>query len=69
MPSIIFAPRRIDITDHIGWLTLTRDRQLNASDLAAARELARATQELARDPSVRAVVIAGEGGSSAPVET
>jgi 2-(1,2-epoxy-1,2-dihydrophenyl)acetyl-CoA isomerase len=56
-----FSSLRIDITDQIGWLTLTRPRQLNAIDLACARELARATQELGRDPSVRAVVVAGEG--------
>ncbi len=56
-----FTALRIDISEHVGWLTLTRARQLNAIDLAAARELARATQELARDPSVRAVVITGEG--------
>jgi 2-(1,2-epoxy-1,2-dihydrophenyl)acetyl-CoA isomerase len=56
-----FSSLRIDITDQIGWLTLTRPRQLNAIDLACARELARATQELGRDPSIRAVVVAGEG--------
>lgn len=52
---------RIDIADHVACLTLTRARQLNALDMVAARELAQATQELARDPSVRAVVITGEG--------
>jgi 2-(1,2-epoxy-1,2-dihydrophenyl)acetyl-CoA isomerase len=52
---------RIDVSNQVGWLTLARPRQLNALDLAAARELARATQELASDPAVRAVVITGEG--------
>lgn len=56
-----FSSLRIDLTDQIGWLTLNRPRQLNAIDLEAARELARATQELGRDPSVRAVVVTGEG--------
>jgi len=61
MPGMVFSSLRIDIANHIGRLTLTRPRQLNAIDLSAARELARATQELACDPSVRAVVVTGEG--------
>jgi 2-(1,2-epoxy-1,2-dihydrophenyl)acetyl-CoA isomerase len=56
-----FSSVRIDITDQVGYLTLARPRQLNALDLAAARELAQATEELGRDPAVRAVVITGEG--------
>jgi 2-(1,2-epoxy-1,2-dihydrophenyl)acetyl-CoA isomerase len=56
-----FSSLRIEITNHVGTLTLARPRQLNALDMTAARELAQATQELAQDSSVRAVVIAGEG--------
>lgn len=61
MPPMRFSSLRIDIVDRVAQLTLARPRQLNALDLAFARELAQATQELARDPSVRAVVISGEG--------
>ncbi len=61
MPSVNYSSLRIDITDHVGTLILARPRQLNAMDLASARELAQATQELARNDSVRAVVITGEG--------
>jgi 2-(1,2-epoxy-1,2-dihydrophenyl)acetyl-CoA isomerase len=61
MPRMSFASVRIDIADHVGTLTMARPRQLNALDLTSARELAQATQELGRDPSVRAVVISGEG--------
>ena len=52
---------RLTVGDGIGCLTVTRPDRLNSIDLATAQELARATGELGRDPSVRTVVVTGEG--------
>jgi 2-(1,2-epoxy-1,2-dihydrophenyl)acetyl-CoA isomerase len=56
-----FSALRTEIADGIGWLALSRPDRLNAIDLGAAQELRRATGELRRDPTVRAVVVTGEG--------
>ena len=50
-------------TDGIVTLTLDRPRQLNALSEALLGELAEAFAELARDPAVRCVILAGAGAA------
>ncbi len=54
---------RLDITDGVGWLTLTQPRHLNPLNLAGARDLRQAVADIRRDPAIRALVLTGEGRS------
>jgi enoyl-CoA hydratase/carnithine racemase len=54
---------RIEIADHVATVTLTRAEKHNALDLAMFDAIAGAARELAAEPSVRAVVLCGEGPS------
>ena len=53
----------IDIADHIATVTLTRPEKHNALDVAMFEAIAGAAERLATEPSVRAVVLHGEGPS------
>ena len=53
----------IEIADHVATVTLTRPEKHNALDVAMFDAIARAAERLAGEPSVRAVVLHGEGPS------
>lgn len=53
----------IDIADHIATVTLTRPEKHNALDVAMFEAIAGAAERLAAEPSVRAVVLHGDGPS------
>jgi 2-(1,2-epoxy-1,2-dihydrophenyl)acetyl-CoA isomerase len=46
----------------VGWIAIERRERFNSLDVRTARDLRKAGLELARDPSVRAVVLTGSGG-------
>jgi 2-(1,2-epoxy-1,2-dihydrophenyl)acetyl-CoA isomerase len=52
---------RVSDEGPVRWILLDRPERLNAVDLPAALEWAKALEEAASDGSVRAVVLAGEG--------
>jgi 2-(1,2-epoxy-1,2-dihydrophenyl)acetyl-CoA isomerase len=52
---------RAEIVDGVGRLTLARPDAGNAIDLAMARELAEVTTSWSADPTVRAVLLSGDG--------
>jgi enoyl-CoA hydratase/carnithine racemase len=54
------------ITDGIAQVRLHRPDKLNALTLDLLAELVATARELGRDRSLRAVVLAGEGGSFCP---
>ena len=53
---------RVERDGAVGILTIDRRERFNSLDVATARDFRRAGLQLARDPSVRAVVLRGEGG-------
>jgi enoyl-CoA hydratase/carnithine racemase len=54
---------RIEVSDHVALVTLSRPEKHNALDGAMFQAIAAATAEIARTPGVRAVVLHGEGPS------
>ena len=52
---------RVEIQAHVGRITLDRPAERNAMTLAMGREIERAVAALNADPSVRAVVVTGNG--------
>ena len=52
---------RVDIEDGIALVTLTRAEKRNAFDLEMFRSIARCQRVLARDRSIRVVIVTGEG--------
>ncbi|MDP9193357.1 MAG: enoyl-CoA hydratase/isomerase family protein, partial [Acidobacteriota bacterium] len=52
----------IDITDAVGTITIDRRERFNSLDVETARELRKAGLQMARDASVRAVILRGTGG-------
>jgi enoyl-CoA hydratase/carnithine racemase len=46
----------------VGILTIARRARMNSLDVATARDLRKAGLALARDRSVRAVIVRGDGG-------
>lgn len=58
------TPSEIVVTraGRVGRIWIDRRRRFNALDIVTARDLRRAALGLARDPSIRVVVLAGEGG-------
>ena len=59
------APHRVEVTtrDHVAEVRLDRPDKHNALDFAMFEAIAAAIDEIAADPSVRAVVLHGEGRS------
>jgi len=53
---------RIEKTGGVGVLVIHRRERFNSLDVRTARDLRKAGLQLARDPSVRAVVLRGAGG-------
>lgn len=53
---------RIQRDGAVGILTIDRRERFNSLDVATARDFRKAGLQLARDPSVRAVILRGEGG-------
>lgn len=53
---------RLEVRDHVGILTIARRERFNSLDVETARDLRKAGLQLARDGSVRAAIIRGEGG-------
>jgi 2-(1,2-epoxy-1,2-dihydrophenyl)acetyl-CoA isomerase len=53
---------RMDRDGAVGWITIDRRERFNSLDVATAQDLRRAGLQYARDASIRAVVIRGEGG-------
>jgi enoyl-CoA hydratase/carnithine racemase len=54
---------RIEVADHVATVTLTRPDKHNALDLAMFDALVDASQRVASEPGVRAVVLHGDGPS------
>jgi enoyl-CoA hydratase/carnithine racemase len=54
---------RIEREGHLAWLRLCRPEALNAFDAPMLAEMRRSLAELAGDPGVRAVILAGDGRS------
>jgi 2-(1,2-epoxy-1,2-dihydrophenyl)acetyl-CoA isomerase len=52
---------RIERNGAIGWLVIDRRERFNSLDVRTARDLRKAGLQLARDPSVRVVVLRGTG--------
>lgn len=52
---------KLEIRDHIGWLTFARPDAANSIDPQFARELYTVAHQCATDHDIRAVVITGEG--------
>lgn len=52
---------RVEKKGAVGWLVIDRRERFNSLDVRTARDLRKAGLQLARDPSVRAVVLRGEG--------
>ncbi len=53
---------RVEREGAVGILTIDRRERFNSLDVATARDFRKAGLQLARDPSVRAVILRGEGG-------
>jgi 2-(1,2-epoxy-1,2-dihydrophenyl)acetyl-CoA isomerase len=53
---------RIDVQSAVGTITIDRGERFNSLDVETARDLRKAGLQLARDASVRAVVLRGSGG-------
>jgi 2-(1,2-epoxy-1,2-dihydrophenyl)acetyl-CoA isomerase len=51
-----------DVSGAVGTITIDRPERFNSLDVATARELRRAGLQMARDRTVRAVVLRGSGG-------
>src|SRR5256885_17042187 len=51
---------RLEVRDHVGWLTLAQPAKANTFDFDFVKELYDAASECATNPEVRAVVISGE---------
>jgi 2-(1,2-epoxy-1,2-dihydrophenyl)acetyl-CoA isomerase len=56
-----FDALRLEIDDHIAWITLSRPDALNALNLDAVRELYDIANRLTDDENVRAAVLTGAG--------
>lgn len=56
-PSILLEKR-----DRVGVITIARPERFNSLDVATAQELRRAGLQCARDPTLHAVVLRGQGG-------
>ena len=54
---------KIEISDHVATVTLTRPEKHNALDLAMFDAIVDAAEQVAGEPGVRAVVLHGEGPS------
>ncbi|HWF56104.1 MAG TPA: crotonase/enoyl-CoA hydratase family protein [Solirubrobacteraceae bacterium] len=54
---------RIEIADHVAVVTMTRPEKHNALDIAMFEALVNASERVAAEPGVRAVVLHGEGKS------
>ena len=52
---------RLEVRDHVGWLTLARPENANTFDTQFVKDLCEAAVECATNDDVRAVVITGEG--------
>src|SRR5579871_6844209 len=61
--AIAQARLRVEIDDHVAVVTLTRPDKHNALDIPMFEALLAATERLAGEPGVRAVVLHGEGPS------
>jgi 2-(1,2-epoxy-1,2-dihydrophenyl)acetyl-CoA isomerase len=53
---------RIDVDGAVGTITIDRRERFNSLDVETARDLRKAGLQLARDNSIRAVVLRGNGG-------
>jgi 1,4-dihydroxy-2-naphthoyl-CoA synthase len=53
---------RIDVDGAVGTITIDRRERFNSLDVETARDLRKAGLQLARDASIRAVVLRGNGG-------
>ena len=53
---------RIDVSGAVGTITIDRRERFNSLDVETARDLRKAGLQLARDASIRAVVLRGSGG-------
>ena len=53
---------RIDRDGAVGVITIDRPARFNSLDVSTARDLRRAGLQMARDETVRAVVLRGAGG-------
>jgi enoyl-CoA hydratase/carnithine racemase len=54
---------RIEVADHVAVVTLTRPDKHNALDIAMFEALVSASEQIASEPGVRAVVLHGDGPS------
>jgi 2-(1,2-epoxy-1,2-dihydrophenyl)acetyl-CoA isomerase len=59
--SQTYSTLLVDITDHVGTITLNRPEQFNALDLQMSKDLLAATISFDEDPDVRCVVLTGAG--------
>jgi 2-(1,2-epoxy-1,2-dihydrophenyl)acetyl-CoA isomerase len=59
--SQTYSTLLVDITDHVGTITLNRPDQFNALDLQMSKDLLAATIGFDENPDVRCVVITGAG--------
>ena len=61
MTDVAFSTIRLDIADSVATITLDRPDSLNALNATMRRELLTALKAVARDASVRAVILTGSG--------
>lgn len=54
---------RVELSDHVATVTLTRPEKHNALDMAMFEAIVAAAEQIAASPGVRAVVLHGEGPS------
>jgi 2-(1,2-epoxy-1,2-dihydrophenyl)acetyl-CoA isomerase len=52
---------RLEIREHVAWLTFSRPQAANTFDAAFVKDLYEAANRCAADPEIRAVVMTGEG--------
>ena len=52
---------RLEVSEHVGWLTLAQPEKANTFDVDFVKELHDASSECATNDEIRAVVITGEG--------
>lgn len=52
---------KLELRDHVAWITFTRPNSANAFDKPFIREISECANRCATDPEIRAVVLTGEG--------
>ena len=60
---MLTSPIRVDRDGAVGVISIDRPSRFNSLDVATARDLRRAGLRMARDESVRAVILRGTGGA------